>query len=135
MKYLVDTDWIINYLKGHEKTVDVLSSLYDDGFSVSIISFAEVYEGIYYHEGKKRETLEEQFKNFLDGILVIDVDGEVGKKFAEIRVKLRRQGNLIDNFDLLIAATAVRYDLNLLSNNINHFERVPGLTLKTIKNF
>jgi predicted nucleic acid-binding protein len=42
---------------------------------------------------------------------------------------LRRQGNLIPDFDLLIAATALRHDLTLVTRDTAHFERIEGLQL------
>jgi len=49
------------------------------------------------------------------------------ERFAEIRSLLRRQGQLIADFDLLIAATALYYDLTLLTYNVRHFEQIPDL--------
>ena len=43
--YLVDTDWIVDYLKGKEIAVKKLQELFDDGLYVSIISVAEIQEG------------------------------------------------------------------------------------------
>jgi predicted nucleic acid-binding protein len=49
--------------------------------------------------------------------------------FAETRALLRRRGELIADFDLLIAATALHHDLTLLTFNLRHFERIPELRL------
>lgn len=43
---LVDTDCVIDYLKGKEKAVKVLQSLFDEGLYISVISLAEIYEGV-----------------------------------------------------------------------------------------
>src|SRR5947209_6899307 len=48
MTYLVDTDYVADYLKGYQRATDVLTHLVTQGIGVSIITFAEVYEGIYY---------------------------------------------------------------------------------------
>jgi tRNA(fMet)-specific endonuclease VapC len=135
LKYLVDTDWIINYLKGDEETVNILEQLYDSGFAISVISFSEIYEGIFYYEGKNRSKLERDFKQFLEGVIVVDVDENIGKIFGELRAELRKEGNLIDNFDLLIASTAIQNNLELLSNNVKHFKRIKGLRLKCLSDF
>ena len=47
ISYLVDTDWIIHYLSGVESIVEKLQALQKEGLAVSIISLAELYEGIY----------------------------------------------------------------------------------------
>jgi predicted nucleic acid-binding protein len=46
--YLVDTDWVIHYLNGRGQIVDRIKALIKDGLAVSIISLAELYEGVYY---------------------------------------------------------------------------------------
>jgi predicted nucleic acid-binding protein len=51
---------------------------------------------------------------------------------AEIRAYLRRQGQLIEDFDILIAATALHHDLTLLTFNVRHFQRVPDLQIYTL---
>jgi tRNA(fMet)-specific endonuclease VapC len=51
------------------------------------------------------------------------------ERFAETRAYLRRRGQRIADFDLLIAATALHHDLTLLTFNLRHFERVPDLKL------
>ncbi len=48
---------------------------------------------------------------------------------------LRRDGNLLENFDLIIAATALFHNLELLSNNTKHFSRIKKLRLKNITDF
>jgi len=135
MKFLVDTDWIIKFLRGHQKTVAVLSRLYDEGFGISIITFSEVYEGVYRFEDEKRDELEENFRNFLTGVQILNIDENIGKIFAEQRAKLRKENKLIDNFDLLIGVTALYYNLELLTNNVKHFERIENLKLRTLSDF
>ena len=49
--------------------------------------------------------------------------------FAKVRFALHKQGNLIPDMALLIAATALAFDLTLLIRNRRHFVCVPGLRL------
>jgi tRNA(fMet)-specific endonuclease VapC len=51
------------------------------------------------------------------------------KRFGQIRGQLRQTGQLISDFDILIAATALHYDLTLLTHNTRHFSRIPTLKL------
>ncbi len=51
------------------------------------------------------------------------------EKFAEIRALLRRRGELISDFDILLGATALHHDLTVLTYNKRHFERIPDLKL------
>jgi predicted nucleic acid-binding protein len=51
------------------------------------------------------------------------------ERFAFIRGELRANGQLIGDADLLIAATALEHDLTLVTQNLHHFNRIPGLKL------
>jgi predicted nucleic acid-binding protein len=68
-------------------------------------------------------------------IRFLNVNRHIGKIFAEQRVKLRKKNKLIDNFDLLIGSTALYYNLQLLTNNVKHFERIENLEIRNIDDF
>lgn len=127
MTYLVDSDWIADYLKGRQQAVQLLDSLFRDGMAVSIISFAEIYEGIYYGSDPKRN--EEIFAHFLQGVDVLGINRPVARRFAMVRGSLREAGQLIPQPDIFIAATALHYDLSLVTRNISDFQRIPGLKI------
>lgn len=50
--------------------------------------------------------------------------------FAKEKARLKRVGQPIDNFDLLIGATAIHHDLTLVTNNTKHFQRLEGIRLE-----
>jgi predicted nucleic acid-binding protein len=66
---------------------------------------------------------------FLEAATILDVNRQVAERYAEIRGGLRAKGLLLDNRDLLIAATALHHDLTLVTRNHRHFGRVPGIKL------
>jgi tRNA(fMet)-specific endonuclease VapC len=127
VKYLVDTDWVADYLKGYRNAVTLLDRLLSDGLAVSIITFGEVYEGIYYGSDPKHN--EAIFRRFLKGVRVLGVTRSIARQFALIRGDLRRKGEVIPQPDILIAATAMYYDLTLVTRNTKHYARIPGLKL------
>ena len=49
------------------------------------------------------------------------------ERFAEIRALLRRRGEIISDFDIIIGATALHYDLTVLTFNLRHLQRIPEL--------
>ena len=127
ISYLIDTDWVIDFLKGKNETVDTLVSMEKMGLAISVISLAELYEGIYSSENQTKKM--NGLNNFLSGVKVFTIDDEIAKIFGKQRQALIKTGRLIDNFDLLIASTCLFYDLTLMTNNINHFEKIEGLKL------
>ena len=127
MTYLVDSDWVAEYLKGRVTAVNLLDSLFEEDLAISIITFGEIYEGIYY--GTDPQNNELVFRSFLRGVRVLGINRTIARHFALIRGKLRAEGQIIPQPDILIAATALQYDLTLLTRNVRDFERIPDLKL------
>lgn len=59
----------------------------------------------------------------------IEVDSRIAKQAASIRRKLRLEGQLIGDFDILIAATSIIEEQQLVTTNLEHFERIPELNI------
>jgi len=57
----------------------------------------------------------------------VSIRKETIVKAAEIYAYLKKQGNLIEDADILMASIAVVENLVLITNNIKHFERIEGL--------
>ena len=53
----------------------------------------------------------------------------IAPEFGRVRADLRRQGTSADDMDLLIGATALAYDLTMVTHNTQHFRDIPGLRL------
>jgi predicted nucleic acid-binding protein len=130
LRYLIDTDWVIHYLNGRDDIVRRLDELQPEGLGVSVISLAELYEGIDY--STHPEGNEQDLHDFLRGVNVLGIDEEACKIFGRERGRLRKAGQLIGDFDLLIAATGLHYGLTVLTNNRQHFERVEGLQIESV---
>jgi tRNA(fMet)-specific endonuclease VapC len=131
MNYLIDTDWVIDHLHHVERVSRRLEELAPQGLALSVISLAELYEGVYYSRDPARS--EATLQRFLDpDLAILGIDEETCKLFGRERGRLRAAGRIIGDFDLLIAATALQYDLTLLTNNRQHFDRVGGLRLESV---
>ena len=129
--YLIDTDWVINCLHGVQRVMTRVDELMPDGISISPLSLAELYDGIL-GDADPAHSERELFAFLARGITTVEVDLETCRVFARERRRLRAAGNLIPDFDPMIGATAVRYDLTLLSNNRRHFQRIAGLNLISV---
>lgn len=57
-------------------------------------------------------------------------DDPSAEQYGLIRAELKRQGRLIGSNDMLIAATALAYDVTLVTHNTREFARIPGLKLE-----
>ncbi len=129
LRYLIDTDWIIHYLNGHSAIVSRLKTLSDQGCAVSVVSLAELYEGVYYSSNPTGNA--QTLNDFLLGVTTLGVDAETCKIFGQHRGRLRAAGKVLGDFDLLIGSTALRHDLTVLTNNRRHFTLIDGLPVES----
>ena len=121
MTYLVDTDWMVDYLDGDRAATQFLGSIESEGLGISIVTFGELYEGIYF--GSDPVGKEADLMRVLTWVEVVSLTENTMRRFARIRGTLRRQGRIIGDPDLLIAATALEHDLTLVTRNVRHFDR------------
>jgi predicted nucleic acid-binding protein len=73
------------------------------------------------------------FDHLLEPFTTLPFDKVCMQHFAYIRSTLRRQGQLIPDLDLLIASTALRHDLTLVTANLKHFARIPDIRLYQLR--
>lgn len=127
LRYLVDTDWVIDYLNGRREIVRKLSEFQAEGIGLSVVSLAELWEGVVYSIDP--EGNQAHLRNFLRGVRPIGIDEQTCRIFGKERGRLRARKKSLGDFDLLIGATALRHGLVLLTNNRRHFELIEGLQL------
>ena len=127
MDYLCDSDLLIDFLAGRDLAMRWLTPLFEEGLALSMVSVGEIYEGILY--GRDSATNERRLVELLGFVSLVTLDLETARRFGDIRGRLRSEGMLIGDNDLLIAATALRYDLTLVTRNRRHFDRIPDLRL------
>ena len=129
MTYLLDSDWLIDHLAGNLAAKDLVDSLLSDGISISVITLIEIYDGI--ERSSTRRQDERAFRIFLQGAEVISINRKVARRAARMRAELRLQGRSVRSrsLDLLIAATALAYNLTIVTRNEADYKDIPGLNL------
>ncbi len=125
--YLLDTDWIIQAMGNRQPAVQTLRRLAGSRIFVSYITFGEIYEGSFDSVNPDAHLV--IFRQFLSAYHILTLSDPIMERFAELRASLRRRGQLISDFDLLIGATALHYGLTLLTFNRRDFARIPDLKL------
>ncbi len=124
---LVDSNWLVDYLKGRAPALELLTPLITAGqLATSIIVYGEIIEGLLDITTPEHTRL--AFSQVRSGVPALGLDMQTAEMFASQRASLRSRGQLIPDHDLWIAATALRYDLRLLSRD-KHFERIPNLRI------
>lgn len=100
-----------------------------DGAAISIITLGELLFGAY-KSGNQAKSFE--LLKYTLNILKLDIlnlDEQVMIDFGRIKAELEKNGQRLEDFDLLIASVAKVNNLVLVTRNINHFKRIKGLQL------
>lgn len=89
--------------------------------------FAELKFGV--ENSEKRDKNKKALDDFLTGVKIIPIF-HLLDIYAKEKARLRKAGTQIDDFDLLIGATAVANKLTLVTNNTEHFNRIKGIQIE-----
>jgi len=125
---MLDTDILSEFLRGNPKVIEkVAEHLKEYGFvSLSIITYYEILNGLLYKDAKKQLL---KFEDFIRLNKVIPLTLPMAKTAAIIQADLRKKGTEIGHTDTLIAGIAITSELQLITNNTNHFRRIKGLKI------
>lgn len=125
MTHLLDTDCIINHLRGKREIIRKS----DTSYATSVVTLGELFYGA--NRSVNPKTTHEAVDAFRIefNVTILDVTEKVMTQYAYIKALLSRRGDLIEDFDLLIAATALEHNLTLITGNKKHFQRIRGLSL------
>jgi predicted nucleic acid-binding protein len=110
---VIDTDVLINFLRGNEEARDFLRSVLNESLlCCSAISVAELYAGMRSHEAEKTSEL-------LDSLQIIDCDRQVAERAGLYKASIKSQQ--LDLDDCIIAATAAVNNGALATGNGKHY--------------
>jgi tRNA(fMet)-specific endonuclease VapC len=129
LAYLVDTDWAIWWMQGRSEVVARLTAKERDGLAISVVTLAELYEGI--ESTKDPDIARPVLDDFLKLVTVIPFSSKVAARFGTEAARLRRLGQRLPDFDLVIAVTAIQHGLTLLTED-HHFGRIPHLVIQSL---
>jgi tRNA(fMet)-specific endonuclease VapC len=127
--YLLDTNACIRILNNSsESLVDRLRQQSPENLFLCSVVKAELVYGAYrssYLAANLRIL-----KSFFEPFISLPFDDSCLDQYGRIRSDLERVETPIGPYDLMIAATALAYDLILVTNNTREFSRVAGLQIE-----
>lgn len=126
-QYLLDTNICAFLFRGKFGIEQRLRKIGLRNCHLSIVSYAELYYGC-----KNSNDFDYNFQilnEFCDNVDIIGIE-EIIPTFASEKTKLKRSGQLIEDFDILIDATALDYNMTLVTDNIKHMNRIEGLEIE-----
>ena len=110
IKYLLDSDVIIEFLRGNPRTISLVNELKTEGFGSSVLTLIEVKRGVF---GRQEAVTDKLFK----AMKIYSVDRKIGDLTIEFIKEWRKMGKTLQLIDTTIASTAVLNDLALVTYN------------------
>ena len=125
-QYLLDTCTCIDVLQVNERVLEKLVTVKMKNCKISEMTIAELYYGA------SKSGREQHFKDVDDiksYFKVIPVSSSL-RTYGEVRAILEKQGSRLDDMDLLIGSTALHNGMTLVTHNMRHLTRIPGLEVQ-----
>lgn len=125
--YLLDTDIIIYSLKGDPVVVENIKQHAADPKAVSVITYGELVFGAQWSQ-RVTENLAKVHR-IKEIFPLVEITPSIMETFGAIKAELRKMGTPVDDFDLLIGATAITMGYSVVTNNEKHFKKIQGLSI------
>ena len=131
-QYLLDTNILIEFVHGNRSVIRRIMQAGFDQCCISVVSLHELYYGAYNAKLDKQAYFDQEMVRI--GMLrqrftVLPLPEEAGR-YGQIKAGLRKDGKVIDEFDMLIAGHALTVGLTVVTDNVRHFSRIPDLRIE-----
>jgi tRNA(fMet)-specific endonuclease VapC len=131
VKYVLDTNAVSALMRGEASVVAALKGKDKQAVAVPQPVMAEIAYGIErLPRSRRKERLRERFALIREEMMRIPWDDEVSDRFGTAKAALERAGTRLEDFDLAVAAHALASGAVLVTANVRHLGRVPGLRIE-----
>ena len=124
---LIDTDICIELLRGNKKVIEKRKEE-NDTIALSFMTVSELYYGAYKSNKPSHNT--SLVEEFILTVNVIQSSLRISKRFGDLKSKLQREGILIEDADIFVAATCLETCEKLITGNIKHYNRIDELKIE-----
>ena len=125
--YLLDTDTLSYFLKGNARVVENFKAHHALPKALSVVTYGELIYGC-----RKSQYVVENLakvRQLVEFYSIIEITRPIMECFGEVKVLLEKSGTPVDDFDLLIGCTALTMNYAVVTNNVKHYKKIPGLNV------
>lgn len=127
MKYLLDTNICIHLFRGKFNLIEKFQEIDLDDCAISEITLAELIFGAENSPNPKKNH--KIIDNFSEQVKILPIFNSI-PIYAREKVRLRKKGIMISDFDLLIGSTAIANELIMITENVDEFKRIFGIEIE-----
>lgn len=128
---IVDTDFIIDVMNGHEGAIARAKQMDRDGVPQRVpgpVVF-ELFIGVGYNDRPREEIA--KIEAVIDSKPYVPMTESIARKAGRITGQLNASGDAVGIGDAMIGASAVVLDEPVLTGNVDDFERIPSVDVVT----
>lgn len=129
MRYLLDTNTVSDYLKGQPNVLAHMKRVPRSEVCISAITTMEIEYG-FSLKPKSRERHAHELERFLEEVSIVGFMSADAFLSGKIRAELEQRGASIEDFDEMLAGSAIAQGLIMVTHNTKHFSRIAGLTIE-----
>lgn len=129
MNYILDTCVLSDFFKKDGSTIAHFQKVTPGQLFISTITVMEIEYGLSLH-AEREIKIRPLWKSLLKQIQIVPFCSDCAQAAATLRAILKRSGQLIGPFDILIAATAQAHNLILVTSNMKEFTRIPSIQIE-----
>ena len=132
MRYLLDTNTLSGLMKTTRSPalVQRMAMTAIEDRATSTVSLAELLFGAHKAGSRSEELLQRIGRAVPADMQLLAFDAAAADQYGQLRAYLEAQGTPIGHPDTQIAAIALANDLTVVTGNVRHFQRVPGLAVE-----
>ncbi|MEM2088593.1 MAG: type II toxin-antitoxin system VapC family toxin [Thermoproteota archaeon] len=126
---VIDTDVLVDILRGVEKAVNFIADLENKGLKLSttVINAFELYYGAY--KSKKKLQNLTATRKLLRRIVILKMNVKSAEKAGRIQAELEAEGYPVGMRDIMVGAIALTRGYALITRNVAHLQKIKGLSL------
>jgi predicted nucleic acid-binding protein len=123
----LDTSVLVALIRKDKAAIDGLTAEAERGGMVSTttVNLCELYSGAYGSKNPQKELAKVQ--DLVSNLGMLELDAGAAKRYGELVNNATLKRAPIGDFDLIIASIALEQEEKLVTRNVKHFSRVPGL--------
>jgi len=123
----LDTSILVALIRKDQAAIDGLTAEAERGGTVSttVVNLCELYSGAYGSKNPQKELAKVQ--DLVSNLGILELDAGAAKRYGELVNDATLKRATIGDFDLIIASIALERGEKLVTRDVKHFGRVPGL--------
>lgn len=147
---ILDSDWLVTFLRNplkrksrelmerKHKAIIMIQELQanlaeHEKLKITIFNQAELYTRAFRSQDPTQYL--QDIKDFLKEFEILEFTHQDAEQYGQIKSHLLKSGTNCGDIDILIASIVLNQDEILITNNLEHFNRVPGLKIRDWMNF